>query len=292
MTQNYTLAKSFRDRRRLASTCPCGKNNRDGKFVPFREEPTAGYCHSCQRTIPPNNTNTMPTPANKPPQPPSFIDEKIVSRSLNHYDRNNFAHFFFRLLDQPLLAHTLLEAYSVGTSVSIFPAAVVFWQRDKVGRFRTGKVMGYDPATGKRIKQPPQITFAHKHLEDDNFNLSTVPFGTWLAHQCSLPVAVVESEKTALICAAAFPTYAWVALGGAGNLTQRMIDNLPRRKILLYPDANKVGQWLELCNTISGYDISVPQHAIDLVANQPEDFDPADVVIANSSSKFYYPDWC
>ena len=32
---------------KIASTCPCGKDNRDNKFVPFEGYADKGYCHSC-----------------------------------------------------------------------------------------------------------------------------------------------------------------------------------------------------------------------------------------------------
>jgi hypothetical protein len=32
-------------------TCPCGKSNKDGKFVPFEYCVKFGYCHSCSETF-------------------------------------------------------------------------------------------------------------------------------------------------------------------------------------------------------------------------------------------------
>jgi len=37
---------SFDKNRKKAKTCPCGRNNRDGKFSPFKGYEDKGYCHS------------------------------------------------------------------------------------------------------------------------------------------------------------------------------------------------------------------------------------------------------
>jgi len=46
------------NRYQLVPECPCGKSNRDGKFVPFVEGTrvltNAVYCHSCGRTFYPD----------------------------------------------------------------------------------------------------------------------------------------------------------------------------------------------------------------------------------------------
>jgi hypothetical protein len=40
-------------------TCPCGKSNKDGKFVPFEGHTKFGFCHSCSETILPNDLSTF-----------------------------------------------------------------------------------------------------------------------------------------------------------------------------------------------------------------------------------------
>ncbi|MBK7097579.1 MAG: hypothetical protein IPH58_03420 [Sphingobacteriales bacterium] len=31
--------------------CPCGKSNKDGKFIPYKGLDNCGYCHSCGKTF-------------------------------------------------------------------------------------------------------------------------------------------------------------------------------------------------------------------------------------------------
>jgi hypothetical protein len=60
------------------------------------------------------------------------------------------------------VADQLVSKYFIGTSKH-WPGATVFWQIDISGKVRTGKIMLYSPATGKRVKEPfNHISWAHK----------------------------------------------------------------------------------------------------------------------------------
>ena len=41
----------FEKRRQVVKHCPCGKSNKDGKFVPYIEYENKGYCHGCGETF-------------------------------------------------------------------------------------------------------------------------------------------------------------------------------------------------------------------------------------------------
>ena len=67
-----------------------------------------------------------------------------------------------------------MSRYFIETS-KYWNGSTVFWQIDTKGNIHTGKVMQYDPKTGKRVKQPiNKISWVHTVLKlyDFNFLLS------------------------------------------------------------------------------------------------------------------------
>jgi hypothetical protein len=51
----------FDKRRSRVKLCPCGKSNKDGKFVPYVGHDINGYCHSCGETFKPPLDKSIPT---------------------------------------------------------------------------------------------------------------------------------------------------------------------------------------------------------------------------------------
>jgi hypothetical protein len=181
----------------------------------------------------------------KPQQPrlkPSFIDPAIFKRSLSGYGANRLISFLHTLFGSETVQR-LIKDYFIGTS-SHWPGSTVFWQIDKSGKIRTGKIMLYDPLTGKRVKDPySHISWAHKAMNLDNFNLNQCLFGEHLLNLNGKPAAVVESEKTAVIASAFFPQYNWLACGSLQNLSIERCKALAGRMTVLYPDLNAFEKW-------------------------------------------------
>lgn len=90
----------------------------------------------------------------------------------------------------------LFQLYRIGTS-SKWGGATIFWQTDRQGQVRTGKIMLYDPATGHRIKEPrAYVSWVHSELHLPDFRLRQCLFGEHLLNRStSAPVMLVESEK-------------------------------------------------------------------------------------------------
>ena len=131
-----------------------------------------------------------------------------------------------------------MAKYKVGTSKH-WDGATVFWQIDYHNRVRTGKIMLYNPTTGKRIKEPyNHVTWVHSVLHKDNYNLKQCFFGEHLlSEDKSRPVALVESEKTALIASYHLPQFLWIASGGKnGCFNANSLSVLAGRSVVLFPD--------------------------------------------------------
>ncbi len=177
-----------------------------------------------------------------PPRTVSYVAPAIFMASLKHYEANHLVAFLFRHFGEAITVE-LISKYFIGTSKH-WPGATVFWQIDSKGKIRTGKIMLYNPTTGKRVKEPyKHINWVHSVLKMTDFNLEQCLFGEHLLHRTDAIVAIVESEKTALIASVYLPEFIWLAAGSLSNLTPARCKALKGRKVVLYPDLNAYDKW-------------------------------------------------
>lgn len=179
-----------------------------------------------------------------PPPPTSFIEETLVERSMSHYGENKLFQFLSSQLGENDSLR-LMKLYRVGTA-NHWQGSTVFWQTDIKGRVRTGKIMLYDPTTGRRIKEPHNhITWVHSLMHKEGFNLKQCFFGEHLLPiDNTKPVAVVESEKSALIASSYLPQYVWVASGGKnGCFREENLSVLKGKNVVLFPDLGATDDW-------------------------------------------------
>ena len=235
----------FEKNRRRVESCPCGKSNRDGKFVPYVGHDDFGYCHSCTQTFLPQRDAgrpdyMTPRPAPRPAMPASHVPPKIFRASLAAYDRNHFAAFLIRTFGETL-AGELIARYFVGTSKG---GKTVFWQIDMAGMIRAGKVMLYDPETGRRSKTVDP-NWWHFLAGMKDYNLKQCLFGEHLLADRTKPVALVEAEKTAIIASGFMPQFIWLATGGKGakDAKDERLPILKGRTVTMFPDTNAFAEW-------------------------------------------------
>lgn len=185
---------------------------------------------------------TKPPEVKRISKPVSYIPFDLVEKSLSHYYQNHFTQFLLSTFGTEVVQQ-INDRYLIGTS-KVWPGATIFWQIDKVGKVRTGKIMLYSPLTGKRKKQPyDHFTWVHKKLDDsEQYNLSQCLFGEHLLSLYPIKtVALVESEKTAIISSIYFPEYVWVATGGKG-FDETRLQALKGRRVILCPDLSEEGK--------------------------------------------------
>jgi hypothetical protein len=176
-----------------------------------------------------------PRPTPPPPPPTSYFPKDRMLASLKGYERNHFARFLMRRFGADI-ASGLIGAYFVGTA-SHWLGANIFWQIDIEGRVRSGKVMVYNPETGKRNRDI-KPTWAHTAANLKDFVLSQCFFGEHLlSKRPTAPVGIVESEKTAMIATAYLPENIWLASGGKDGLGLNKCAVLKGRRVTLWPDA-------------------------------------------------------
>lgn len=192
-----------------------------------------------------------------------FIPMRIIEDFEKLDKKKNTLKEFLSTLVSPSDLQQVFSAYHVGTTKN---GGTVFPQIDVQGRCRTAKIMMYDER-GHRIKgERDMVDWLHsrimrmKRLKSSDWNLKQCLFGEHLLH--SRPndmVCLVESEKTAIICALRCPKYLWLACGGKQNLKPEMCQALEGRNVLLFPDADAVADWeerkkrLSFCRKIKMY---------------------------------------
>lgn len=147
-------------------------------------------------------------------------------------------------------AEILWHAYNVGS----LDRKTIWWQMDINGRVKAGKVMEYGN-DGHRVKDdlhPYAVNWCHKNRKFNDWydgeELEQCWFGEHLlTRHPDKPVAIVESEKTALMMAAWSKPFVWIAAGGSqGIKSDRKAKVLDGRKVVLIPDNGKWWEWREV----------------------------------------------
>ena len=186
----------------------------------------------------------------QPEQEPriSFLPSDWVEQSMRRYDINPLYRYFTKVAGKED-TDRLFRLYKVGTS-RMWNGSTVFWQIDVRGNVRAGKIMGYDAVTGHRIKEPfSQVNWVHSVRKVPDFHMKQCLFGEHLLSDTSAamsakPVAIVESEKTALVAALFIPDFIWLATGGMhGCFNSEAMQVLRGREVVLFPDLKATEEW-------------------------------------------------
>ena len=206
----------------------------------FRDNPTDKEAH--------RSATHRPQPRKlEPPKEPGRIPKQYIIQSLGY--NSNFVAFLCSIFDRYTLESPTIERlmgdYYLGCTKD---KSVIFWQLDGK-HVRTGKAMQYDPITGKRVKNASgAIDWVHAKLKrdkvlPDDFNLVQCLFGEHLLKRYpDKVVALVESEKSALIGAGVHPDCVWLATGGRSQLSTDKLRVLRGRTIIMFPDTDTDGK--------------------------------------------------
>lgn len=178
-----------------------------------------------------------------------YIPYGHLERSMAVNDVNHFLQHVASLFSDEVM-HGLKRRFHIGTA-TYWKGATVFWQVDTHNFVRAGKIMLYDAGTGNRIKEPyNHMHWVHSLLEKKgllrDFELKQCLFGEHqLKGNKNKTVAIVESEKTAILMTVLLPDYLWLACGGSNNLKASSCEVLKDRSIILFPDLNCFDLWEE-----------------------------------------------
>lgn len=229
-----------------------------------------------------------PRPVTPPQKPVSFIPVEVLKASLKGHDTNHFVQFLIDLFGVEV-ASEVVSRYFIATSKH-WNGATVFWQIDTQGKVRTGKIMLYSPTTGKRVKEPfNHITWEHKALEQPEFELKQCLYGEHLLQDKTKPVAIVESEKTAVIASVYLPQFIWLAAGSKDGLNAEKCSILKERTVTLFPDLNGFDKWSSKAKELSALATFTVSDLLERKATEAErlaGLDLADYLIPQDWKKF------
>jgi hypothetical protein len=168
---------------------------------------------------------------------------------------------------------------------------VCFWQIDEQGRPHGGKLMRYGN-DGKRDKtENPGWMHNQKGIREqldlEHNEYRATLFGLHLLNRYpQATINIVESEKTALICANAYghpERSLWMACGGLKFLKleslQPLIDQ--GRRVWLWPDKDGVEDWKQKCEHLLSDRVSITTRYLEenWVPDDGEKADVADIIL-------------
>lgn len=282
---NETLPElNFDKKRYRVKHCPCGKDNKDGKFVPYVGFENKGYCHSCGETFLPelpkfeNWNNSQPTRLAKPKVQqqkqidfiPDTIFKELLINGTHLYNENNFIQWLGKAqrgefaFDDKTISY-LIESYFIANS-SKYKGWVLFPYIDINSKIRDIKAMNYNPTTGKRIatkngdSQNSCLFIGKDILNNPDAKTDRSFFGEHLLKGNNKLVRIFESEATAIYSAPYFTDSVCIATGGNNGCkwTEKgKCSVLQGRTVILYPDIDAHDNWEQKAEILRGYGISV-----------------------------------
>lgn len=249
-------------------TCPsCNRQT----FVRYIENANSSYLDAefgrCDRetkcahhNLPKNNKGGLFVRC-KPKPKPSFHSLDLLENSFLGNQENNFIKFLKTLFTEEEVKE-VVSKYFIGTSKH-YKGATIFWQIDNLEKVHAGKILQYISETGKRAKSADGkglINWVHSLNKIEGFTLDQCLFGLHLINETNQKtVAIVESEKTAIIMSVFKPEYTWLATGSKQAFKQSILEPIKQFKIVVFPDKSEYEDWKQRASELNaiGFKISV-----------------------------------
>ena len=279
MVQDYKY--SFRKYKGVSSkvSCPeCGRKHCFSLFVyPGTEQVISDKVGRCDHE---NKCGHIYTPSQyfadsgnkpqhvkqrepEPEKPLDYLPSRLLDKATAHPANNNLYKFFVDAFSEAV-ADDLFRLYRIGSSKH-WEGATLFNQVDINGNYRHAKVILYNPATGKRIKEGEtvrrfnRVSGEYETIQTDvdcckvygryltketnGLNLKQCFYGECLLTQYpGKRVAICESEKTATAANVYLPEFIWLATGGVHGCkwtNYEVFKVLEGREVVLFPDCGQ-----------------------------------------------------
>lgn len=176
---------------------------------------------------------------------------------------------------------TAKQKYFITGTSHFWSNSTAFWQIDEKEKIHACKIMLYDRFTGERIKKPyNHINWLHNAIKEPNFNLCQCLFGLHrITEDYQKTIAIVESEKTAIIMSIFIPDYIWIATGSKQNLKYELLKPIKKRNIVLFPDKGEYIYWLNIATELNALRFKIAVSEIIEISDYPKGYDLADVYI-------------
>lgn len=226
----------------------------------------------------------------KPEREISYIPAEFLPIDV----RSNFVKFLCTLFDTDTLESPsiirALQMYHIGAYNDNNDEAVIFPTIDTEKRIHSAKVMYYNPETGHREKDKInslQNILKKKGLISAESVFVECLFGEHLTKIFpEKKIAIVESEKSAVIASIAFPQYNWLATGGKNKTDLSRCNCLREKDVILFPDSDGYSEWNNFANSLRIIGKSVIVSNIIMKKFSPADkADITDMIISDIQQK-------
>ncbi len=179
---------------------------------------------------------------------------------------------------------TAMQNYFITGTNYFWSNATVFWQINQNEQIQAAKIMLYNRQTGKRTKEPyNHINWLHKATNEPDFNLCQCLFGLHRINEdYQKTIAIVESEKTAIVMSIFLPDFIWLSTGSKGNFKFELLEPLKKRNVIAFPDKGEYNNWLNKATELNAYGFKIV--VSDLIENTDFEngFDLADYYFCNN----------
>lgn len=190
----------------------------------------------------------------------SDLADKLINEHNDKPNRDNLTAFLLNNFTFDEVQNATQNYYLTCTDYC-WSRATIFWQIDVKEQIRAAKIMLYNQITGKRIKEPyNHINWLHKAIKEPDFNLKQCLFGLHLINQdYQKDIAIVESEKTAIIMSIYMPEFTWLATGSKSNFKFDLLEPLKNRDCFAFPDKGEFKNWNDKAKELNsrGFKIAV-----------------------------------
>lgn len=206
--------------------------------------------------------NTITAKKSPPEIVQSFHSLELLDKMYNVSQIDNLTEFLKIYFSKDEVFKATQNYFITGTSY-FWSSSTAFWQIDEKQKIHACKIMQYERYTGKRIKKPyNHINWLHNAIKEPDFNIKQCLFGLHLVvEDYQKTIAIVESEKTAIVMSIFLPDYIWIATGSKQNLKLELLKPIKKRNIVLFPDKGEYDNWLKKANELNalGFKIAVSQ---------------------------------
>jgi len=212
------------------------------------------------------------------PDTPSFHNLELLEKLYcNNPIKDNFTTFLKTIFSTDEV-FTAKQNYLITGTNYFWNNASVFWQIDHKDQIHGAKIMLYDSVTGKRIKKPyNHINWLHKAIKEPDFKLNQCLFGLHRINEDhQKTIAIVESEKTAIVMSILLPEFIWMATGSKQNLKLELLEPIKKRNIILYPDKGEFKDWKNKATGLNGLGFKIAVSELIEQTNFKNGFDLAD----------------
>jgi hypothetical protein len=231
----------------------------------------------------------------KPQQTFDLIPVEHLKKTISNYEQNAFVKFLLNLFPNCVEEiQDILKMYLVGTYKDYQGSYTCFPSIDRQMRVCKAKLIRFNAETGKRLKgQFDTSSLPAKLKLKEDFHYKQLFFGEHLLKQYpDKPVAIVESEKSAIVASFYYPELVWLGSNSKQWLNAERLQRLGTNQIILYPDADGFQQWQRTATDARRLGLDVKVSSLIEAHATPEQktdgYDLADYLIQHQKERNAY----